>query len=356
MSVIISMSILTSPAHGAESDPATNPNANVVQVEAAPEGYWTPERKRAAVENSLSEIKTNSTPVPKNRLQTFSDDSGEEEPETPWEKWQSVAFRQGPGFPNMPTITHNGIQYEPTVGKILMTRYLKGKDPKPDSCTGTVLASNTGSIIITAGHCIWPNERTATSSHIRFIPAYHVIDNGTEGGLQQSPRGEWDITAIHGDTCWLAQKLETCDQAFLRVDPLSDGTTLQDHVGGRGLNIGGSPVRGKKTPEMQWAPPLLTMHSYPVNDRRHLDIIIDESRVYKCEGETKEANQKNHWGIITMPCSEDITGGASGAGLIERTSSGESLIATFIGKIGETSLSFKLNDSRTKKLYQEIDY
>lgn len=344
------------------SEKSAQSGTQIVELEAAPEGYWTPERRNAAVNNSTLD----SDDAESRNQGTQRQSDPEPEPEFPDVTWESVVQRQIPSMalPTLPPVIREGMEYPPTVGKIFMTVYMEGKDPKSYTCTGTVVASKTESIIITAGHCIWPKKRTATSSHITFVPAYHALDNREDDPIPQFPRGEWDVTETIGSTCWIAQKMDTCDQAFLKVAPRkSDGATLQSVVGGRGLIIGGSPVRGLKT-ESQPYTPSLTMHSYPAFSDYFPDLKPDKKRMYKCEGASSAASQKLFLGAIQMPCNnpvtekaEPITGGSSGAALIERTQVGEAVIATFIGKLdNDTPLLLKLNDSPTKKLYQDIDY
>lgn len=335
----------------------TSSNTTVFDLDPAPKGYWTPDRMAKATADSMPELSSKAA-------KTFNKSSVKSLCIRPLctPAQETISYSDWPN-PIPDPIMHAGIEHPRTVGRIFSTKYPEGKDPIGDSCTGTVITSSSESLIITAGHCVWPDKRDATSSHITFVPAHHVLDNGTADGLPQSPFDTWDVTSAIALDCWIEQAENSCDQAILKVAPRqSDGATLQSVVGSVGLTIGGSSVRGK-TPAEPYLPHL-TMHSYPLIDLERFDEDFQpiEGQVYKCE----ESSFSNGLFLdgIQMHCEEPITGGASGAAFIEYMSGGPSVIGTFIGKVANDNdpttleqfeLIGKLNTSHTRDLHNELD-
>lgn len=335
LTVLGTLAMTSAPANAVEGDSSTS----IVEIAPAPEGYWTPERMAAAKDVSLPTVETS------NKSRAIWDP-----PPFPVETQESVVYPDWPN-PIPPTVMHDGIEHPSTVGKIFATRYLAGKEPEDDMCTGTVVTSASKALIITAGHCLWPKTHTAISSNITFVPAYHVDKNG----VVQAPFGKWDITTAITEDCWRDWRNSSCDQAFLKAAPReSDRARLQSVVGSMGLTIGGLPARGK-TPAEPYLPHL-TMHGYPVFDERN-DTIPDDRRVYKCEGSSSEFDQDVFLGGIQMPCSEPITGGASGAAFIEYQPGGASVIAILHGNEPDNQemLLAKLTNARTKTMYLDLD-
>lgn len=259
-----------------------------------------------------------------------------------------------------PTIVNKNVVHNPMVGLIVGTalRYdatAQSIEIKTDySCTGTVVTSATKSVIITAGHCIWPRNWFEVRD-LRFIPAYH---RNAEGHTV-APFGSWGLTKAVGMNCWIApepgkDRNDYCDQAFAKVAPrASDGKKLQEVVGSTGLTIGGPAERGAVGNNH----PELTVQGYPKHGNAYPTIFPDEDIVHTCRGTTYAADQLDvYWKAIQMPCSALVTGGFSGAGLIEQGQSGVSVIATLKGKESwDSDPLFRLNDIQTKSLYMSIN-
>ena len=96
-------------------------------------------------------------------------------------------------------------------------------DPRegPYSCSGTSLATPSGSIVLTAGHCVY--EGGSWGRNLVFIPAY-------DGGRR--PFGTFVATAVYAMPRWLTFENSDFDVAALRVAPLA-GRTLSATVGAR---------------------------------------------------------------------------------------------------------------------------
>jgi hypothetical protein len=93
-------------------------------------------------------------------------------------------------------------------------------------CTGTVIDSPRGDLVLTAAHCVW-NQSTGTYTHdsITFAPGY---DNGPNAFLG----GVWNVTAIHVAPGYVANGDEEDDYALLQIAPQRGGLQIQDVTGG----------------------------------------------------------------------------------------------------------------------------
>lgn len=100
-------------------------------------------------------------------------------------------------------------------------------------CSGAVLDSTSGDLIITAAHCM-----AGPGSFISFSPGY---DKGTD------PKGMWNVAQIYLDPRWVADQDVDRDYAVLRVTPGygAPNTTIENAVGG-GLHVTKNPVPGEQ--------------------------------------------------------------------------------------------------------------
>jgi V8-like Glu-specific endopeptidase len=103
-----------------------------------------------------------------------------------------------------------------------------GFDPTegPYSCSGTALNTPSGSIVLTAGHCVIENG--VVGRHLTFVPAY---DHGSR------PFGTFDAIVSYVTPQWRTDENPDFDVAALRVAPNRLGK-LTDVVGGRGYVVG----------------------------------------------------------------------------------------------------------------------
>ena len=102
-------------------------------------------------------------------------------------------------------------------------------------CTGSVIASPRGDLVLTAAHCVW-NESTHTYTHssITFAPGY---DNAPIPSLG----GAWTVSQIDVAPGYLANGNPEDDYAFLVVAPKS-GRTIQQVTGALWLTTTYLPV------------------------------------------------------------------------------------------------------------------
>ncbi|AKS34735.1 trypsin-like serine peptidase [Mycolicibacterium goodii] len=95
------------------------------------------------------------------------------------------------------------------------------------TCTGTVLASRTQDLILTAAHCLVDGVDTT------FVPGF---------APDAADADPWHVTAVYLDPRWLADQDEQADFAIARVGRHGD-TMIEQQVGG-GLALGSAPVAG----------------------------------------------------------------------------------------------------------------
>jgi V8-like Glu-specific endopeptidase len=94
-------------------------------------------------------------------------------------------------------------------------------------CTGSVVDSPHGDLVITAAHCV------AGGSGMVFVPGY---DRG------RAPYGIWTVTKVYTDHAWTSSENPDDDVAFLRVSQAGSVTPIEDVTGAEQLETG-SAVR-----------------------------------------------------------------------------------------------------------------
>lgn len=105
------------------------------------------------------------------------------------------------------------------------------------TCTGAVLHSTTGDLIVTAAHCM------ASAYPTTFVP-------GFDG--KADPADIWTVRAVYLDPRWLATHDPLADFAIVRVTR-DDGASVESRVG-RGLTVGTAPAPGT----------VVTVTGYPI--------------------------------------------------------------------------------------------
>jgi V8-like Glu-specific endopeptidase len=93
-------------------------------------------------------------------------------------------------------------------------------------CTGSVVNSPEGDIVVTAAHCVYDSSGVYTD--IAFVPGYH------DG---QDPYGVWIPSAVIVPPQWASSSDPNYDVAFLVVHEEGSGTKIQDMVGGDDLGL-----------------------------------------------------------------------------------------------------------------------
>jgi V8-like Glu-specific endopeptidase len=111
----------------------------------------------------------------------------------------------------------------PQVGAIFST---SNGSPTGHYCSGSVVNSPAGDIVVTAAHCV--ADTSGYVSDIAFVPGYH--DN-------TDPYGVWEVTSIVVSPQWLNDTDPDDDVAFLTVHQSGSSARIQDVVGGDQLGI-----------------------------------------------------------------------------------------------------------------------
>jgi hypothetical protein len=109
---------------------------------------------------------------------------------------------------------------DPRVGAI----FLSSSDLH--ACTGSVLRSTTGNLVLTAAHCL------SAGGPVRFVPGF----------ARAAPPDEvWTVDALYLDPRWLANKDPLADFAIARVGRPAGGSI--EAVVGSALSLGSMPAR-----------------------------------------------------------------------------------------------------------------
>src|ERR1700731_1789181 len=112
---------------------------------------------------------------------------------------------------------------DPRVGAV----FLSGSDLH--ACTGSVLHSAAGNLVLTAAHCL------STGGPARFVPGF-----AGKAALDDM----WTVDALYLDPRWLANKDPLADYAIARVSRPAGGSV--EALAGSALTLGTAPARGSQ--------------------------------------------------------------------------------------------------------------
>lgn len=136
-------------------------------------------------------------------------------------------------------------------------------------CTGSVVHSAAGDLVLTAAHCLGDGSGTP---RIAFVPGAH------DG---QAPYGIWPVTAVFVNHAWTSRKAPADDVAFLLVGPDTaaghTGQTLEQVTGAERLGTGlpRVPVKVIGYPDTAARPVSCTGTARPFGSRQ---------LVFRCRG------------------------------------------------------------------------
>src|SRR5271156_2506568 len=114
---------------------------------------------------------------------------------------------------------------DPRVGAV----FLSGSDLH--ACTGSVLHSAAGNLVLTAAHCL------SAGGPVRFVPGF---------ASKAAPDDMWSVDALYLDPRWLANRDPLADYAIARVSRPAGGSG--DARVGSALTRGPAPARGTQVP------------------------------------------------------------------------------------------------------------
>jgi Trypsin len=123
--------------------------------------------------------------------------------------------------PPLPPPTAAPVDANPLIGAVFVG------DTDQHTCTGAVLHSDTGGMILTAAHCL------AGGSDATFVPGF----SGSSG-----PAGTWKLGSVYMDPRWLSTQDPIADYALAQVS--HDGAGSVESVVGHGLSLGSAPHTG----------------------------------------------------------------------------------------------------------------
>jgi len=226
--------------------PGRSRAATALAGEAGPgrTGYWTGDRMRSAGESRISPVPGDGPgghapevrPVPRGGPPLLpSPPPGHRAPVV-------LAGAVGPSAAGPARLRARSVprSLAGTHGKVFFTDAADGHDYV---CSGTVVNSEGGDTVWTAGHCV---HRGGGSWHLNwvFVPAYH------DG---QAPCGVWRAVQLWTRSAWATRSDLTEDLGVAVVAP-RDGVRIVDAQGGQGLvwNLGKSfDVRAFGYPQSQ---------------------------------------------------------------------------------------------------------
>lgn len=166
----------------------------------------------------------------------------------------------------------------------------------PDnSCTATVVASDSGRVAVTAAHCVYVPRR-----HDAFVGGFNGLPPGWVEGLQfqpgrigdSAPYGTWAVEQMWVDKVWQETGDARYDVAFLRLAEL-DGRTVQDVVGAQGMAFGTEQGR-----------PAVSALGYPA------EAPFDGTTLRRCSTPAAGTEHLTSTGVYAMACR--MTPGSSG--------------------------------------------
>lgn len=254
--VVAGAAMLTSvaavPAAAEQQAPDSSPDVAVNRMD-GDAAAWTPERMRSAM--PLDRVLSLATGLTGDLLNTVS---------------QLIPSQQGSSTGDEWT---GGGKVTETTGRVFFK--FDGQD---SSCSGNVVESPNGSVVVTAGHCV--KYQGSWHTDWVFVPGY---DKGN------APHGEWEAEQTMTTPQWDADEDMNHDVGMAIVEE-KDGKTVAETVGAQKIAFNGE--RGQQ------------MHSfgYPAADP------YDGSTLTYCNGATfTDPLLTNDHG---MRC--DMTGGSSG--------------------------------------------
>ena len=190
-------------AAAAPSEQGLSSRSTTADERAAVRAYWTPERMARAVPGG-TRVEAMAKPT---KPGGGSGGSG-----------GTVALTDvGPTTQPAPTEGR-------TVGKVFFS--LGGRNYV---CSGSVVASGSDSLVLTAGHCLHEGRGGSRgfASNFLFVPGY-------SGG--NAPYEKWASVSLHTTSAWASSGDFVYDVGFAKVERRS--TTLEARVGGYGIDFG----------------------------------------------------------------------------------------------------------------------
>ena len=183
-------------------------------------------------------------------------------------------------------------------GKVYFT-IRGGSLPGSYVCSGTVVSSNSHSLVWTAGHCVNDSEfGGGFATNWTFVPGYR---DGSR------PFGNWPASELHTTGGWRRS-------SDLRVD-LGAATVIRDRQG-RGIEdvLGARGIAFNRPREQQYEAFGYPAEPNPISTPPRLE--FDGRRLYRCASPLTGTDLPPGSGPPTMEIGCDMTGGSSGGGWV----------------------------------------
>jgi hypothetical protein len=180
-------------------------------------------------------------------------------------------------------------------GKVFFT-LSGGSEPGDYVCSGTVIESNSHSLVWTAGHCVDDAETGGGfASDWTFVPGY---DAGA------SPYGEWPAKTLATTSGWRTSANVRVDFGAATVARDAAGRGIEDVVGARKIAFG----QPREDP--------ITAFGYPAEPTL-FEPLFDGERLYSCDSAVTGSDNPPGAGPDTVQIECDMSGGSSGGGWVD---------------------------------------
>lgn len=201
-------------------------------------------------------------------------------------------------------------------------------------CSGTAVSSNNGSIVWTAGHCVYDTFGGGYATNWLFVPAYSA---------DSTPFGEWPAEELSSPSEWRSDADSSYDFSAARVAKNGSGQTLTEVVGGRGIGFNQGRDHQYSSYGYPAQPP-------PVE-------FASGAREFRCDSPLGGTDNPPGSGPNTNWIGCDMTGGSSGGGWIANgtlLSVNSYNYCDPTGTLCEERLYGPYLDDTAKQLYEEI--
>ncbi len=215
-------------------------------------------------------------------------------------------------------------------GKVFLT-VKGGSAPGDYVCSGTAISSNNGSVVWSAGHCVFDTLGGGYAANWMFVPAFK---NGA------APFGEWPAVKLASPDDWRQDGNSSYDYSAAKVATNGGGETLNQVVGGRGI--------GFNQPRSQQ----YTSYGYPAEQP---PIEFTGGREFACQSGLGGTDNPPGSGPNTDWIGCDMTGGSSGGGWIaDGTLLSVNSYSYCVVLVCEQRLYGPYLDGTAKQLYKQI--
>ncbi|MBS1879298.1 MAG: trypsin-like serine protease [Actinobacteria bacterium] len=264
---------------------------------AAALSHWTPQRRRSAVPLELPVLAGGSGPAgPAAGANATEEPGAGGAAATPSYVPATAPDEAAAGLRRGALVTTAAVEgvdtgsstvYPNSANGVVLGEYVVGATREAYRCSGSVVSSSAGNVVLTAGHCVVDPETGATASYLVFIPGYR------EGA---QPYGQWAATEYATTERWAlsagtGKADEAGDVAMLKLAS-NGGASAQSTVGALGIAFN------------QPREATYTQYGYPAAKP------YDGSRLYSHT--TAYAGADPSFMPPPMRLASDFTGGASG--------------------------------------------